>query len=333
MPAGSLSQYQQPLWGPIDRTLRNCFIGAAILGLLVLIVALVVPVLPTKPMTLEDVPDRIARLILEKPKAPAAKAPESIAKAQPAEPNADVPPKPKAEPKPMPKRATPPPRVTPDKGVQGRQKARQEVAQNVAQVTGSLDKVLESISKSLPASNKPSGAGDTGARRRRAVRTERTGNQIAAVGGVSSLSSADVAGSAIESQGISIAAIADLEVQGGGGGVPDGTAGGRVSGSSAGRNDYRSNESLLGVIRRYAPGIQICYDNELKRNPGLRGKLVVSLVVLANGTVSEAGIVEDSLKSPSVRECVLAQIRGWRFPAIPSGSTSFKTPFVFTPPN
>jgi TonB family protein len=87
------------------------------------------------------------------------------------------------------------------------------------------------------------------------------------------------------------------------------------------------------VVRRYAPGIQFCYDNELKRNPGLRGKLVVSLVVLANGTVSEAAIVEDSLQSPSVRECVLAQIRGWQFPAIPSGSTSFKTPFVFTPPN
>ncbi len=329
MPAGSLSQYQQPLWGPVDRTLRNCFIGASILGLLVLIVALVAPVLPTRPMTVEDVPERIARLILEKPKAPAAKAPESVALAPKVEPKADAPPK--VEPKPMPKRAPAQPRVSPDKGVQGRLKARQEVTQNVAQVTGSLDRVLDNLSKSLPAATKPSGGGDT-ARHRRSVRSGRSGNQIASVGGVSSLSSADVAGSAIESKGISIAAIADLDVQGGGG-APDGTPGARPSAPSSGRNDYRSNESLLGVIRRYAPGIQFCYDNELKRNPGLRGKLVVSMIVLANGTVSEATIVEDSLKSPSVRECVLAQIRGWQFPAIPSGSTSFKTPFVFTPPN
>jgi TonB family protein len=208
------------------------------------------------------------------------------------------------------------------------------------------------------------------------VRSGRTSEQLATVGGVSSLSSADVSGSAIQSEGVSIGMITDLAVGSGGGaglggwgegtgggsgggsgggigtglgdGVGSGSGGGSGSGSGggvgsgvgsgrgdgpSGANNYRSNESLLSVVRRYAPGIQFCYDNELKRNPGLRGKLVVSLVVLANGTVSEAAIVEDSLQSPSVRECVLAQIRGWQFPAIPSGSTSFKTPFVFTPPN
>ena len=57
------------------------------------------------------------------------------------------------------------------------------------------------------------------------------------------------------------------------------------------------------------------------------------MVVLANGSVSEATIVEDTLGSPAVRECALAQIRGWQFPAISSGTTSFKTPFIFTPPS
>ena len=62
-------------------------------------------------------------------------------------------------------------------------------------------------------------------------------------------------------------------------------------------------------------------------------RVVVSMVVLANGSVREATIVEDTLNSPAVRECALAQIRGWQFPAIPSGVTGFKTPFVFTPPS
>jgi hypothetical protein len=56
------------------------------------------------------------------------------------------------------------------------------------------------------------------------------------------------------------------------------------------------------------------------------------MVVLASGAVSEATIVEDTLNSPAVRDCALAQIRGWQFPAIASGTTRFKTPFVFTPP-
>jgi TonB family protein len=193
---------------------------------------------------------------------------------------------------------------------------------------------MESVSKSLPASTKAADT-ETAPRRRRAVRSGRSGTQIASVGGASNLASPDMSGSAIEGKGISIAAITDLAVDGGGGSGDDFAAPGGGGSGEAGssRNDYRSNESLLAVVRRYAPGIQFCYDNELKRNPGLRGKLVVSITVLANGAVSEAEIVDDRLGSPSVTQCVLAQIKGWRFPAIPSGTTSFKTPFVFTPPN
>jgi TonB family protein len=146
-----------------------------------------------------------------------------------------------------------------------------------------------------------------------------------------------MSGSAIESQGISIAAITDLAVDGtgggGDGGSPGSSGGGGTGASSSGRHDYRSNESLLAVVRRYAPGIQYCYDNELKKNPGLRGKLVVALTVEASGAVSDARIVEDSLNSPTVTQCALSQIRGWQFPAIASGTTSFRTPFVFTPPS
>ena len=85
------------------------------------------------------------------------------------------------------------------------------------------------------------------------------------------------------------------------------------------------------MVRLYSPGIRYCYDNELKKNPGLRGKLVVNLTVLANGKVSDVFVVEDNMGSSAVTNCVLSQIRGWQFPSIPLGTTSFKTPFVFTP--
>jgi TonB family protein len=85
-------------------------------------------------------------------------------------------------------------------------------------------------------------------------------------------------------------------------------------------------------VRRYAAGIQFCYDNQLKKRPGLRGKLVVSLVVAADGSVDAAEVVQNDLHDSEVVDCVLTQIRAWRFPPIPKGSVSFKTPFVFTPP-
>jgi TonB family protein len=334
----TLEQYRQPVWGRMDRALRNCFTGSAILGVAVLIMVFVVPIPVPEPVSIEDVPDRIARLILKKP-APAA---PSIELARPVPvveaPKVDAPPQ-KAKPKPPPRKRLDKPKVAQDRGVRGRQKAKREVTENLAQVTGSLDKVLDNLSQALPASEN-SGAGDKktpSKRRRRSVRSGRSSQQISSVSGVTPTAAADVSRSAIESDGISIAAITDLAVGAGPRAGGDGTAspagGGGPGGSgTGGGGEYRSNESLLNVVRRYAPGIQFCYDNELKKNPGLRGKLVISLTVLAGGRVSDVIVVEDSLGSRSVTDCVLGQIRRWQFPAIPEGTTTFKTPFVFTPP-
>jgi TonB family protein len=96
---------------------------------------------------------------------------------------------------------------------------------------------------------------------------------------------------------------------------------------------YRSNASLLAVIQKYAAGIQYCYGNELKRDPTLRGKLVVAITVDAAGEVIEATVVQNSIGSPRLAECALSQIREWHFPAIAEGVTAFQAPFVFTPPN
>jgi TonB family protein len=86
------------------------------------------------------------------------------------------------------------------------------------------------------------------------------------------------------------------------------------------------------VVQKYAAGIQYCYGNELKHDPSLAGKLVVSLTVSASGRVTQASIVHDSVRSQALSACALSQIREWRFPAIAEGVTTFQAPFVFTPP-
>jgi len=402
-----MQQYQQPLWGRMEPALRNCFTGAGIIGLVLIILVWVVPIPVLKPVTVAEVPERIARLILEKPETRVAnKNPggggggggvTESSRPGPKTPQPEAPPE-VATPKPAPAPRTPGapparrvelPKVAADRGVEGRARATRDVTQNLASVTGSLDKVLSNISTQIPASRTTASgakgidvagltATDSGmpSRSRRGVHGGRTSSQLTTVSGVQGLSSADLSGSAISGEGVSIGMITDVAGggaglggtgdgtgggagggQGGGygtglgngvgtgsgggvgngagGGVGDGVGSGRGSAGStqAAGNAYRSNESLLAVVRRYAAGIQFCYDNELRKKPGLRGKLVVSMVVLANGSVSEATIVEDTLNSPAVRDCALAQIRAWQFPAIPSGVTRFKTPFVFTPPS
>ena len=122
---------------------------------------------------------------------------------------------------------------------------------------------------------------------------------------------------------------------GSGGGSGGGAGGGYGTGTGAGAGPgvYRSNASLLAVIQRYAAGIQYCYGNELKRDPSLRGKLVMAITVAASGEVTEASVVQNTTGSQRLASCALSQVRDWRFPSVPVGSTTFQAPFVFTPPN
>src|SRR5262249_58371561 len=120
---------------------------------------------------------------------------------------------------------------------------------------------------------------------------------------------------------------------GSGGGIGSGTGSGVGPGAGAGDGAapgvYRSNASLLAVIQRYSAGIQYCYGNELKRDPTLRGKLVVAITVAASGEVTEASVVQNTTGSPRLASCALSQIRDWRFPAIPVGGTTFQAALVF----
>jgi hypothetical protein len=119
---------------------------------------------------------------------------------------------------------------------------------------------------------------------------------------------------------------------GGGHGSGQGTGTGSGRGPGSGGGDLRSDASLLAVVRKYAAGIRFCYDNELKRAPTLRGKLVVAITVAASGEVTDARVVEDTLRSGELTSCAIAQIRTWKFPRIADGVVTFQAPFVFTPP-
>lgn len=336
--ANVLARYEQPLIGRIEGALRNCLLGAGALGVVALLVILLAPALPEHQVSLEEMPERYARLILEKP-APVAAPPTATPAARielpavvPAEPEA-APAKPKARPEPVPpRRAAAKPKVAPDQGVQGRERAQKEVTGNLTQVTASLDKALDQLTQVLPTagqadanSNQPPAE-----RRRRGTRSGRSGSQLAAVEGVADVQAADLGGSTLSADAVAIAGIADLDFGGDSGGAGSGGNGG---GGGASGPAGRSNDSLLAVVRRYAPGIQFCYENELKRDPGLRGKLTVSLTVAADGRVTDVAVVEDSLGAPAVVGCALEQMRGWVFPVIESGTSTFKAPFVFTPPD
>lgn len=331
--AGTIARnvYRVPIIGGFDPLQKRALQVAGAVGLAALLAALITPVQQVEITQVDDVPDRLAKLILEEPKAPPVpkvKLPEApkVALAEPT----PVPPK-KAVPKPAEtvrdagKRRAPKPTIPQDRGTAGREKARAEVTEQLASVTSSLDAVLGDLSTSL-ASNS---TGEAKVRQTRRRKT-RGGRTAADLGGVSSALpdlGAPAAGSS-SLQGARIAIESDQSL------VSEswvGDTSGSESGSAS-HSDLRPDASLLAVVRKYAPGIQFCYDNELEKHPGLGGKFVVSITVTAAGHVSGAQVVKNTVGSPELTACALAQIETWRFPAIPEGVVTFQAPFVFTPP-
>ena len=329
--------YRQPLLGPPDTRFRRALSLAVAGGVLFLALVRLAPSPTPHEAEVEELPERLARLILEEPATappPTPSATEPKAEVLAPEPT-DPPPEAVSEPTPTtppaPERRArrpreqPTPDVAPDRGTAGRERARAEVERELASVTDEVDDALASLSSVLPATEVRDEASAPASRRRggrvgagRSARSAR-GATVRSTAGVS-----EPRGGALDAEPVDLRGFGDLDLAG----VP-----GRAeppATPSADRPGDRSARSLMDTVRRYAPGIRFCYDTALESEPDLRGKTVFRITVAADGTVAGVEVIEDSLGSADVRACALSQIRSWRF-ATAAGASVFDAPFVFRP--
>lgn len=90
-------------------------------------------------------------------------------------------------------------------------------------------------------------------------------------------------------------------------------------------------EKLAAYVRGRKASIQACYEKELKRNPSLKGKVVVRFTITPQGRASEIDIEENTLGNEAVAACIKTTIRGWVFPFKPGSEVPVAYPFVFAP--
>ncbi len=134
------------------------------------------------------------------------------------------------------------------------------------------------------------------------------------------------------------ASIGDLATSGGGA-VGYGTKSevkvtGTVATEAAEIDSSDIDQGKLGAFVRARMGlIKACYENALKRNPTLKGKLVIRFTILETGGVSEVGASQNTLGSPDVASCIMNTMRSWRTQFRPGGPVTVEYPFLFTPSN
>ena len=107
----------------------------------------------------------------------------------------------------------------------------------------------------------------------------------------------------------------------------------QLLGGGAKQAGGRQLQSLSTFISRNQTAIRLLYEERLKINPALEGKVTVVLVIEENGRVSSARVApeETTLRDAEFQEEILRRMRRWIFPAFRGGAVELKSPFVFKP--
>ena len=122
----------------------------------------------------------------------------------------------------------------------------------------------------------------------------------------------------------------------GGGNVSLGNKGdARVSGKVAAASPEVDSadvdrEALARYIKARLTAIRGCYEKELKRNPTLKGKVVVRFNITPAGRAGDIRIEENSVGSAEVGLCIASLMRSWVFPFKPPDEVAVQYPFLFT---
>ena len=85
------------------------------------------------------------------------------------------------------------------------------------------------------------------------------------------------------------------------------------------------------VIHRNLPKIQRCYQDELDKKPGLKGKIVVAFTIDPDGTVPSATVDSSTVADPDLEECICRTFEGLTFPAHRGDPLSTHYPVTFEP--
>jgi len=281
----------------------------------ILVLSVVWPFIPTPdvdPNEIEEIPPRIAKLLLEqrpppppppKPKEPEPE-PDPISEPEP-EKVVETPPEPEPEPEPI------------DTAKLAREKAQAALLPFTEDLAKLADSdILEKVADDRPLTTSVGEA----ARNERSMITSKVG---AASGGINTASlSRNTGGTGLGGRTITQVESPVASVGQAGGGA-------RRTGSSG--KASRSREEIELVFDRNKGIIFALYNRALRADPTLEGKLVLRLTIEPSGAVTFCEVVSSELNDPELERRLVQRIKLFRFEARDVEAITTTKPIDFFP--
>ena len=268
-----------------------------------------------KEVTLEEIPDRYAKVLI----------PERMPK----------PPEKKEE-----KKAEAPAQQKQEKAEEKKAETQEQVAQKKAARAAAVAKAVQSkgILKVLGALGPGTGGGAVADVFGSGGGMGDVASALSGAGGVAVATDPGAGGGRKGGGEGGAASIGNLATTGGGkvglGTKTEVKVSGSVAAEEAEVDSSDIDQGKLGAFVRARMGlIKACYENALKRNPALKGKISIRFTILETGALSDISTAQNSLGSAEVASCIMNTMRSWRTQFRPSGPVTVEYPFVFQPVN
>jgi len=104
-----------------------------------------------------------------------------------------------------------------------------------------------------------------------------------------------------------------------------------ASSSSGDDGRGRSQEEVSVVFDQNKGGLYSVYNREQRKNPGLRGMLVLEVTIAPDGTVTDVRIASSQLNDPAFERRIVSRVRGFRFIAKDVEPVTVTFPIEFVP--
>ncbi len=290
----------------------------------VLLLALIISFLPVpeRDRTLtEEVPERYAKLMLER-RAPPPPPPPPVVEPEPQE----LTPEPEAiqpEPEPIPQPEPVIPEPQPDRTELARETASRAGLMAFADDLADLrdNSALQSVSQDR---NLVGGAG-AAQRQERSIITSKVGSGS---GGISTAGLSRNTGGAGELNTRGTTRVGSPVGTGNGAGSGSASAG---DGTGSARGASRTREEIEIVFSRNQGPIHSLYRRALRSNPTLKGKVVVSLTISPSGVVTDCHIVSSELNDSELERKLVQRIKLFKFEAKDVAVFTGNKPIDFLP--
>ncbi len=93
----------------------------------------------------------------------------------------------------------------------------------------------------------------------------------------------------------------------------------------------RDITAINAVVSSHKTSVRMSYERFLKKAPDLAGKITIRFTIDAGGSVTRAEVLENTTGNQELEEEILRKVKMWKFEEIPEGEVTITYPLLFQP--